>query len=305
MGGMAAMGAVGGPLTGHAMVDWPELIALVAVFGLSLFIVALASSRSALDASTRMLWMILRALCAVQLALWPAKLLINASEMAGVGLGPAIALVPEVLWETRFGHDWLATAPLAVLLAVLTWVPRPGRVRAGLLAVASAGILLAWALASHAIDFGMIAVAAYFCHEAAAGLWVGFLAGLWIVARRESIDPRSFQTIAKQVSRCCGWSVLGLLLSGGYLAYMALGLSIDVLANSLYGQILLAKLMLAGVAVGIGGYNRYRLVPAPADSPARKALWRNVGVELILLSGAVGLAALLGNTPPPRHHHLM
>jgi putative copper export protein len=150
-----------------------------------------------------------------------------------------------------------------------------------------------------------VAVAAYFCHEAAAGLWVGFLAGLWIVARRESIDAGSFETIAKQVSRCCGWSVLVLLISGGYLAYMALGLSIDVLVNSLYGQILLAKLTTAGVVVGIGGYNRYRLVPAAADSPARKSLWRNVSVELILLLGAVGLAALLANTPPPRHHHMM
>jgi len=302
---MTAMGAIGGPLTDRAMVDWPALIALAVIFGLSLFIVTMASPRSPLDASMPALWMILRVLAAAQLALWPVKVLVNASDMAGVALRQAIALVPEVLRETRFGHDWRNTAPLALLLALLTWIPRPGRLRAGLLAIASAGILLAWALASHAIDFGKVAVAAYFGHEAAAGLWVSFLAGLWIVARRENIDPRSFENIAKRVSRCCGWSVLVLLLSGGYLAYMALGLSIEVLAHSLYGQILLAKVTIAGLAVGIGGYNRYRLVPAAADSPARKALWRNVGVELILLLGAVGLAALLANTPPPRYHHMM
>ncbi len=305
MDGMAAMGAIGGPLTDRAMVDWPALIALAVIFGLSLFIVVIASPRSALDPSTPILWMILRALSIAQLALWPVKVLVNASEMAGVGLGEAISLVPQVLRDTHFGHDWLAIAPFALLLPVLAWIPRPGRVRAGLLAIASARILLAWALASHAIDLGAIAVAAYLGHEAAAGLWVGSLAGFWIVARRDNIDPRSFETIAKQVSRCCGWSVLMLLLSGGYLAYLAMGLSIDVLIHSPYGQILLAKLTLAGAAVGIGGYNRYRLVPAAADSPARKSLWRNVGVELILLFGAVGLAALLANTPPPRHHHMM
>jgi putative copper export protein len=292
-------------LIGRAMVDWPVLAVLVALFGLALFIAAIASPRPAPAASTRTLWMILRVLSAAQLALWPLKLLVNTSEMAGVGTGPALALVPEVLRETRFGQVWLVTAPLALLLAVLSWIPRPGGVRAGLMALASAAILLAWAFASHAIDFGTIAVAAYFGHEAAAGVWFGSLAGLWIVGRRESSDATTFETIANQVSRCCGWAVAVLLLSGGYLAYLGLGLSIDVLANSLYGQILLAKLTIAGVTVGIGGYNRYRLVPAAADSPARRYLWRNVGVELILLLGAIGLAALLGNTPPPRHHHLM
>ena len=39
--------------------------------------------------------------------------------MAGVGAGQALALVAEVLRETRFGHVWLATVPFALVLPVL------------------------------------------------------------------------------------------------------------------------------------------------------------------------------------------
>jgi Copper resistance protein D len=67
-----------------------------------------------------------------------------------------------------------------------------------------------------------------------------------------------------------------------------------------YGRTLLLKLALFAVIVSIGGYNRYRLVPAVGTALSRRMLLRNVTIESVLLIGALALAALLANTPPPR-----
>ena len=53
------------------------------------------------------------------------------------------------------------------------------------------------------------------------------------------------------------------------------------------------------LVIGVGGYNRYRLVAAVATASARTALLLNVAVECFFLTGVLGLAALLANTSPP------
>ena len=93
--------------------------------------------------------------------------------------------------------------------------------------------------------------------------------------------------------------MLGLVLSGVYSASKTLGLNLNHLVYSPYGQILIAKVMVGILIVGLGGYNRYRLIPAAPSPSARTALLRNVAVECILLVGVLGFAALLANTPPP------
>jgi putative copper export protein len=218
--------------------------------------------------------------------------------MAGVRVVEALPDVPEVLRETHFGHDWAVSAALAVALAMAAWMPGQRSNRAGMAALASAFLLICWADASHAVDFGALAVTVYFLHEAAAGLWIGSLVGLWVVGRQAHADGVLRLTV-RRVSRLSGWCVLVLVLSGVYSASTTLGLNFHHLVYSPYGQILIAKILLLGLIVGLGGYNRYRLIPAVPSPSARTALLRNVAAECILLIAVLGCAALLANTSPP------
>ena len=302
MGEMAGMGGMVGPMADRALCDGPLLAALLFVFGLALFTLKVAPAEAALDDRSPVFWMLLRLLAAVQLLLWPVKLLTDAASMAEVTLRQAIPLVPEVLRETHFGHDWLSIAPLALLLVVVAWIPGRASTRAFLLVLISAPMLVLWALSSHAIDFGPIAVTVYSLHEAAAGMWAGSLLGLWLIAKRGGLDNLLLERTSQRVSRLSGWCVVGLVLSGAYIAYNTLGLNLDRIVYTAYGQILLAKVSLFVLIVSVGGYNRYRLVPAVTSASARHYLLRNVGVECLLMVGVLGLAVLLANTPPAHHH---
>jgi len=62
---------------------------------------------------------------------------------------------------------------------------------------------------------------------------------------------------------------------------------------SLYGRTLLWKLATAATVILIGGYNRYRLVPALGEPSARATLIRNVTAECLLLIAVLGWSALL------------
>jgi putative copper export protein len=302
IGEMTAMGGMDGPIGGRVFCDGLLLTALLFVFGLALFMLKVAPAGPYIDDHNPAFWILLRLLAAVQLLLWPVKLLSNVASMAGVTLRQAVPFVPEVLRETHFGHDWLATAPLALALVVVAWISGRASTRAGLLVFISAAMLVLWALSSHAIDCGPVAVAVYSLHEAAAGLWAGSLLGLWMVARRGSLDDCLIERITQRVSRLSGWCVAGLVLSGAYLAYNTLGLSLNHLVYSAYGETLFAKVSVFAVIAGTGGYNRYRLVPAVGSASARHNLLRNVGIECLLMVGVLGLAALLANTPPAHHH---
>jgi hypothetical protein len=126
------------------------------------------------------------------------------------------------------------------------------------------------------------------------GLWLGFAA--------TNLGDRWVVRTAPRVSRVAGWSVAVVVFTGLYNAHDALGLNLYHLLYSAYGRTLLFKVALFGVVLGIGGYNRYRLVPAVEDDRARAVLLRNVTVETVFLVGVLGIAALLANTPPAHRH---
>ena len=298
MGEMVDAGSIAGPMTGRALCDGPLVLALLLAFGLALFMLTVAPAEAALDSPRPTFWILLRLFATVQLVLWPLKLLIYVASMAGVRGVEALPYIPEVLRETHFGHDWAVSAALAVALAMAAWMPGPRSNRAGMAALASAFLLICWADASHAVDFGALAVTVYFLHEATAGLWAGSLVGLWVVGRQAHADG-VLRLTARRVSRISGWCVIVLVLSGVYNASKTLGLNLNHLVYSPYGQILIAKVMVAALIVGLGGYNRYRLIPRGPKPFGRTALLRNVAAECILLIGVLGFAALLANTSPP------
>jgi putative copper export protein len=102
-----------------------------------------------------------------------------------------------------------------------------------------------------------------------------------------------------RVSTIAAWSVAALATTGAITAWNEIGWHFDLLVYSLYGRILTYKLATAGAVILVGGYNRYRVMPAFGEPSAHQALIRNVTSECILLAAVLAWSALLANSPPP------
>jgi len=287
----------------RALLVWPLVASLVTTFGTTGFVLLSAGERvfdlRAAAASLLTLW---RFLAAVIFLVSPLVLLNVTADMAGVSWISALDFVPEVLAETHAGRLFEWFLPIALVLLIGACIPLPQFIRTTILFLLAAALLLLQALLSHAIDQGTLAVAVYFLHEVAVGLWVGALLALWMVARYGGPPDIWVERAARRVSKLAFWSVIGLVITGTYTAYNGLGFDLYHLLFSVYGRTLIAKVGIFVGVLAIGAYNRYWLVPKVAEPAARNALLFNVQIEsVILLLAVVGLASLLANTPPAQH----
>jgi putative copper resistance protein D len=280
------------------------LIALSIIFGSSILSLLMharssGSARAAQDFARALSpwWRLL----SVVAFLFSLLLLINqVARMADASWRGSLPFVGDVLRETHAGHVWEWQVPVALILLVVAWMPLAALNKALLLCMLSAAVLLMDSLTSHAIDYGTTTIAMHTVHALAAGLWVGSLFGWWIGLRRIGVESAHAVKIAAILSRLAAWSVLIAVLSGTYLAYEGLGLSLHNFLYSTYSHVLVVKILAFVSVLMVGAYNRYFLLPALANSPARRALARNIGVEWAVLFVVLGLAAVLANTSPAR-----
>jgi len=289
------MAAWSGTLLARGVCDGALLTALLTIFGTSFFWLAFAPLEAM---ETQRLAIGQRLLGTIQLALWPLKLLLVVSTMAGTSVIGAIPFAAEVLRDTHFGHDFLASAPLAVFLAAAIWI-RVASARRWSAFVLSGTLLLIWACSSHAIDLGMVPVLVYAIHELAAGLWVGSLVSLWAISPRHPAQSGTEAKIPRQVSAVSGWCVAALVVTGLYTAGRIASGHFAALFASSYGRILLLKVTLFAVIVAMGAYNRFRILPAMATAARSRSLLRNVALEIVLIVSVFAIAGLLANSSPP------
>jgi len=292
------------PLYGRALLHWPLVLAVLTIFGTSAFVLGVAPAGDAhhdpvMDTFSP-LW---RVLAGVVALVGPVVLVVITADMAAVSWWKALPLLPIVVRETHVGRVWACFLAATIVLIAGTFLFPRHPFKTILLLVTTTLLLFLEALASHAIDHGGVAVVMYVGHELAAGVWLGALVGLWVGARHGHVPEYWVENTARRVSKLAAWCVLTLVLSGAYTAYEALGVQVSLLLFSVYGRILSAKIVLFGLVLILGAYNRYRLVPKVNVPRSRDVLVRNVGVEsLLLLGGVLALASLLANTPPAHNH---
>lgn len=287
-----------------AILVWPAILAQALILG-SAVLCLLLGSRASISTRTddtlvRALTPWWRAFALIIFVLFPFKLVYKTAAMADVPLRAAVQLVPEMLRETHAGRVWTWQWPVALALVVAAWLPMRGPSWALALTMLCATLALMRSFTSHAIDYGPAAVSVRFVHEAAAGLWAGSLFGCWRGAHHAGIASRFAAEAVAALSQLAAWSVLILIVSGSYIAYKGIGFSPAALAHSTYGQVLIVKLAAFALILGIGGYNRYFLIPILDRSAARRTLIRNVGYESLAMVAVMALATLLANTAPAR-----
>ncbi len=216
---------------------------------------------------------------------------------------PAAALleVGGIVATTGFGRAW-AVATLAVaaglaLTAACRYRALPLRTQALLLVVVAS----AHASAGHAgaNGFGWL-LPAMAVHLLAMGLWAGGVFAAALVVLRGEVDAIDGARYAARLSALATWALAGVVATGAAIAWHGLGGALAPLApaaGSSWGLALDAKLALVAVAVALGGFNRFAVLPAMPGAHRRFA--RVLRVEAAVLLAVLAVAAWLAGGEPP------
>ncbi len=129
--------------------------------------------------------------------------------------------------------------------------------------------------------------------------WLGSLLPLlWSL----SLADHQAAVVLRRFSRFALAAVALLVAAGGALAWVQLGGDVATIAESAYGQRLLAKLALVAGLLALAMVNRFWLTPAIAaghpHAPGR--LRRTLGIDLVLAAAVLAVTATFPFSPPPR-----
>jgi putative copper resistance protein D len=298
---------------------WVHFCAEFVLFGSSFFWFYMGREASSAGAgglphtlrATKILLRIAAFVAAISGLAWLIGILANITDgFSGVADPENLRLF---FFETPFGP--VAIVRLTLLAAGVAVALLPSRNRAWLAAFLAIGALLlinqAWL--GHAAEGGAsldgaLMILAYGFHMLAAAAWVGGLAPLLFALieqrRREPHEARAGSLAILLRYSLMGMVAVTLIILSG-IANAAFHVAGSKLFHSAYGEVLLAKLGLVTAMLALAYFNRFvalpRLRAAPAKGTALIAKLRtSVGIELALGVLIVGVAAVLGITPPPQ-----
>lgn len=228
-----------------------------------------------------------------------------AAAMAGMSM-TAIdpAVIAMIVAQTAAGTAWIVRmATLAAVLALaLISAIRPALLLAG--ATLAGGIALAsLAWGGHAAmregAAGTAQLGADILHLLAAGIWIGALAALLLLVFRRS-DRATADHLRLSHRALDGFATIGtitvatLIVTG--IANLLLVVGLDRLADfpgSLYGWLLLLKLLAFTAMLGLAASHRFRLVPAFERALAAEDHRAALGVLRTSLMVETSCAALI------------
>jgi copper resistance protein D len=244
-------------------------------------------------------------------------LLLQAASMSGLPLREAATMdvLATVLNETQFGLVSEVRTVLAVFLAAcLAYHRFPW---AGWLALAAAlGLAAAIAWTGHAASTpgaaGNLHLLADALHVLAAAAWIGGLVALvLLLAAISKIPPLPGAALAREAAQ--RFSTLGmlsvatLLLSGAVNAWILVG-SVRALVVTVYGQLLILKVVIFAFMLAFAAINRFWLTPRLAmmsgNEGGGKALRRlkwNSSIEIALGLAIFAVVGMLGTQHPSIH----
>jgi copper transport protein len=302
------------------------LVFLSLLLAVGLFVMRAVIARPVAAVAPRALRAVSLALAvclAVALVAIPVYVLVATAGFAQRPWTDLAATVP-VVRDSNLGRSFLDLEVVLVLFAgaaaaVLFVDSGSRRQRSTATLLALIGALLAAAsalavpgLAGHAAQTSPAALSLAFdwTHLAAAGTWLGGLAGLAILGMRTAGDER-LEVLGRVVPRFSRVAVAAVLLviASGVGASIVHLPTLASLWQTSYGQAILVKVALLAAALVAGGINNARTTPrlrvalerrdrGLGESGAR-LLRRTVRAEVALVSATVLAAMVLSSLPPP------
>jgi putative copper resistance protein D len=176
-------------------------------------------------------------------------------------------------------------------------------------------LLISQAWLGHAAEggagvYGGLMIAVYSIHILAAAAWVGGLPPL-VFALAELRHSKPDDVAARTLAVLSRYSLMAMvavsLIVGSGIANAAfrVGGDFDKLFGTAYGAVFAVKLLVVALMLALAYFNRFIAMPrlriAATTGPRQIARLRaSVGVELGLGVLVLGVAAVLGMTPPPQ-----
>ncbi len=282
--------------------DLPGIALRFALFLDLLLLVGIAGHAGLRHRVARLPWVVVT-LAILAMMLSVAGLVVLAAAMAGTAIDEVDrATLGMVVTATAVGHAWVVRMVALGAAVLLAARPRPA-------ALASVVALATLAWGGHgAMDegaTGWVHLVADIVHLLAAALWIGVLALLCALLVRAP-DPAR---LARTHRLAAGFAGLGTVLVAAIVASGIINTWLLVggfggLTGTLYGRLLLVKLVLFAAMLCLAAVNRFRLTPAlvaPACDPA--AAWRGLRASVAVETGCgiaiVALVAWLGTLAPP------
>lgn len=254
-------------------------------------------------------------IAAVTVAVASALALLAQTAMMAGSWGEAFrpASLSFVVTGTALGVALLVRAAAVMAAAVLVCLLPPRRVLWSLLVLLGLIVSASFAWTGHGASTEgtgrSIHLGLDLLHAIAAALWLGALAVLTLLLSRPGmLEPRQTHRVLNGFSGLGTFAVALLTVTGIGNSWFLVGPDrIASLPQTLWGQLLIGKLVLFALMCGLAALNRWRLTPVlqravdeGGDVSASLARLRR-SVLLETLAGALLLAAVavMGVQPPP------
>lgn len=244
-------------------------------------------------------------------------LLFGSAAMAEVPLLESGDAVWLMLTATHWGMAWMIGIAALLLSILATTLPLPEGWSRGLVLfqlLALSVFLYTRSMVSHASADGDFSAAmlADWMHLVVISVWVGevFVSGLFTLNSDPGTHGNDCEEAVKYIealSTSATLSLIAIVATGSFSTWHNLG-SLAAVSDSPYGNVLLVKLGLVVLAISMGGFNRFRIMPnlirwlQDRDTRSAAALrqFRVVlQVEATVLFAVLIVAAVLSSTSPP------
>ena len=245
---------------------------LAAAFGVAMFgLYALGNDERSATISRRYRVLIgASAAIGIALSMWGMTVMAKAMSGAQSYAELSTHVFDMLITGTHMGIAWCIRI-LALLVCVLVAMLKlNATLRFAVMALSTGVALATLAWAGHgAMDDGVrgyIHLASDITHLWAAGAWVGALvAFLMLASHKQDVaqDPVAVLSRTSNGFARIGTAIVAALVVSGILNYLLIvGPSFDPLISTLYGRLLMVKLLLFAGMLALAAANRYRLSPS-------------------------------------------
>jgi putative copper export protein len=267
-----------------------------------------------------------------------AGLVARSVEMSGQPVSAIPSVLPAVLFKTHYGKVWLIRIGALVLLALAKTTGRYRDTRGFLvfMLILALAVVMTSSASGHGADEGDFSLPEImdWLHFVAACLWGGGLMVLTFsvfpdLIGRESGSAPLIARVAGRFSAMAGVAVALVAVTAAYNFVIDVR-SVKAMTATPYGLTVTAKILLLGILLNLGAFNRYVSVPALQDwaggsaqaggtigrfaaklfssfvrkpnGPAVASRFKRlVGLETVLILAALLCAGLLRQQTPARH----